>query len=66
MLKNMPNPMGKIFLRDGYLSQNTDLAKETIKSYSKCLKQHQGKLSKESNGKDVTKDPLEQFCNCVT
>ena len=61
MLKNMPNPMGKIFLRDGYLSQNTDLAKETIKSHSKCLKQHQGKLSKESNGKDEQKTHLNSF-----
>ena len=53
--------MGKIFLRDGYLSQNTDLAKETIKSHSKCLKQHQGKLSKESNGKDEQKTHLNSF-----
>ena len=56
MLKNSPNPMGKIFLRDGDLSQNTDLAKETIKSHSKFLKQS-GKIIKRKQWKRYNKRP---------
>ena len=56
MLKHSPNPMGKIFLWDGDLSQNTDLAKETIKSHSKCLKQS-GKIIKRKQWKRYNKRP---------
>ena len=56
MLKNSPNPMGKIFLWDGDLSQNNDLAKETIKSHSKCLKQS-GKIIKRKQWKRYNKRP---------
>ena len=55
MLKNWPDPMGKICLRDGDLSQNTDLAKETIQSHSKCLKEHQGKIIKRKQWKRYNK-----------
>ena len=47
--------MGKICLRDGDLSQNTDLTKETIQSHSKCLKEHQGKIIKRKQWKRYNK-----------